>query len=158
MNAKKNEPKMTRSQFEALLKKEAEEKQAKRQARADRKARKLNKAKRQARKDRKARKIKRVERKIRKIRRDLREAKLKVKNLKGITAENKPIKTKSKATKNAEAKKPEVEVKIVAKARSTKPAMALRTGLVDKAGDEICVGDTVSIKAKKAQTKGKKSK
>ncbi len=168
MKSNKNEPKMTRAQFEALLKKEADEKRAKREARADRKARRLKRAKkaeRKARADRKARRLKRAERKIRKIRRDLREAKLKVNKLNGIPVATKPIKAKSKvkkttpkANKSAEPKEPKVEVKIVAKARSKNPAMAPRTGLLDKAGDEICVGDTVSIKAKKAEPKVKKSK
>jgi small-conductance mechanosensitive channel len=85
MKTNNSEPKMTRAEFDAIIKLEAEAKQAKRQVRADKKAKKLKKAKRKAKADKKAKKLKKAERMVRKIRRDLREAKLKVKALAGAT-------------------------------------------------------------------------
>lgn len=90
MKTNNSEPKMTRAEFDAIIKLEAEAKQAKRQARADKKAKKLKKAKRKAKADKKAKKLKKAERMVRKIRRDLREAKLKVKALAGATTTPKP--------------------------------------------------------------------
>jgi hypothetical protein len=85
MTGKNNEPKMTRAEFDAIIKLEAEAKQAKRQARADKKAKKLKKANRKLKADKKAKKLKKAERNVRRIRRDLREAKLKVKKITGVT-------------------------------------------------------------------------